>query len=398
MSLLLLLLFSLSAVHASPLTRDTGMASLAMSTKINMAGVSDVVQMDLARVQSMVGTLTSSEPWAVNIPNKIFSYTAEIGVGTPPTYHTLVVDTGSSNTWIGASQPFVPTNFSVNTNNTVSVIYGSASLYGEEWLDTVTLTSSLVIGQQSIGIALVVANFLSADGVLGLGPIRLTNNTVQNTFQVPTVTDNLYTQGKIAQEVLGVFFAPVSEPDSNGKLTFGGYDSSAITSAVNYVPITTTFPASAYWGIDLSISYAGTTILPSTAGIVDTGTTLILLASDAYQAYQSLTGATLDPNNNLLMIDSAQYANLKPLSFNVGNTIYDLTPNAQIWPRSLNAAVGGNSSAIYLVFADLGWPSGSTGFDFLVGYGFLQRFYSVFDTTNQRVGFATTMYTDSTTN
>ena len=46
-------------------------------------------------------------------------------------------------------------------------------------------------------------------------------------------------------------------------------------------PITSTYPASAYVGIDQSITYgsSGTTILSSTAGITDTGTTLILLAS-----------------------------------------------------------------------------------------------------------------------
>ena len=45
-------------------------------------------------------------------------------------------------------------------------------------------------------------------------------------------------------------------------------------------PITTTFPASAYWGIDQSVRYGpNPTILAKTAGIVDTGTTLLLFAT-----------------------------------------------------------------------------------------------------------------------
>ena len=36
-------------------------------------------------------------------------------------------------------------------------------------------------------------------------------------------------------------------------------------------PITTTSPASAYWGIDQSVRYGDSTILDTTAGIVDTG-------------------------------------------------------------------------------------------------------------------------------
>jgi hypothetical protein len=39
--------------------------------------------------------------------------------------------------------------------------------------------------------------------------------------------------------------------------------------------------AANYWGINESITYGSTTILSETAGIVDTGTTLILIASGA---------------------------------------------------------------------------------------------------------------------
>jgi len=44
-----------------------------------------------------------------------------------------------------------------------------------------------------------------------------------------------------------------------------------------------------------------------------------------------------------------------------------------------------------------GTNSGS-GLDFIMGFTFLQRFYSVFDTTNSAVGFAATVYTNATTN
>jgi len=98
-----------------------------------------------------------------------------------------------------------------------------------------------------------------------------------------------------------------------------------------------------------------------------------------------------------LKITSAQYSNLKNLVFTTNGVSYTLTPNAQIWPRALNADIGGVSGAIYLVVNNLGSPSGQ-GLDFINGYTFLERFYSVFDTANKRVGFATTSYTTATTN
>jgi hypothetical protein len=158
---------------------------------------------------------------------------------------------------------------------------GGSSVFGEEYTDTITLNSNLVITHQSIGVASAssASKMGGLDGILGLGPIDLTQDIVTNTYEVATVTDNLYAQNTISSEVLGVFFAPASSDDSGGELTFGGCDASKITGDISYVSITSTSPANTYWGIDQSISYGSTPIMTETAGIVDTGSTLILIAS-----------------------------------------------------------------------------------------------------------------------
>lgn len=161
--------------------------------------------------------------------------------------------------------------------------YGSGNFNGEEWTDTVTLAPGLVIENQSIGVASSATGFSGVDGILGVGPVDLTSGTVTNTDKVPTVSDNLLSKGTISDEVLGIYYVPASESNSGGTLTFGGYDSSVIKGSVNYVSLTTTSPASDYWGIDQSITYGGSTILSTTAGIVDTGTTLILIATGEWR-------------------------------------------------------------------------------------------------------------------
>jgi len=80
----------------------------------------------------------------------------------------------------------------------------------------------------------------------------------------------------------------------NGELSFGEVDTSKTTGDVSFVPITSTSPASSYWGIDQTLSYGQDNELLNSSGIVDTGTTLLLLATDAFQAYQNAVGATLD--------------------------------------------------------------------------------------------------------
>ena len=141
----------------------------------------------------------------------------------------------------------------------------------------------------------------------GFIPIGFTGTLLPHTSQcVPTVTDNAFEQGLIGAREVGISFAPVANPgDANGELTFGGTDPSKYIGALTYVyvssvvvrvlaltavttrPITTTSPASRYVGFEQTVSYgdADRVILSKSAGITDTGTTLVLLATGASFQY-----------------------------------------------------------------------------------------------------------------
>ncbi|KAK3823850.1 MAG: family A1 protease [Linnemannia elongata] len=348
-------------------------------------------------------TLKSARAQSIPLENQVVHYIASVGIGSPPTEYKLIVDTGSSNTWIGANTAYVPTSSSQQTPDSFSVSSSSDHASGTEYIDTVSLGDGLVVQGQSIGVASSSDGFKSGvDGVLGLGPVDLTLGTLSpdTSATVPTVLDNLFNQGTIPAHSYGVSFEPTtSSSEVNGEITFGGVDSSKFTGSITYVPITGTSPASNYWGIDATFTYgsSGKTILSPTAGIVDSGTTRLLLASDAFKEFQSATGATIDATTNLLTLTSSQYANMESLFVHIGATTFELTPNALIWPRSLNSEIGGSPGSIYLIVGDHGQPSGQ-GLDFILGYKVMERLYTVFDAGNQRVGFATTPFTDATTN
>jgi hypothetical protein len=72
----------------------------------------------------------------------------QVGVGSPATTYDLIVDTGSSNTWVGAGKAYVKTSTSKQTSNRVSVTYGSGSFSGNEFTDQVSLGSGLTITGQ----------------------------------------------------------------------------------------------------------------------------------------------------------------------------------------------------------------------------------------------------------
>lgn len=159
----------------------------------------------------------------------------------------------------------------------------------------VSFGNALTISQQSIGVATQSDGLegIGVDGILGLGPKDLTQGTTSNTSWVPTVIDNLYAEGEINNAVVGIYFPPASASNA-GELTFGGYDASVLTSAMKYAAITKTHPASTFWGIDQDVSYGGATVL-SGAGIVDTGTTLILIATGSVALFPGRYNYGLTP-------------------------------------------------------------------------------------------------------
>ncbi|OSX56970.1 hypothetical protein POSPLADRAFT_1067980 [Postia placenta MAD-698-R-SB12] len=407
-------LFAASAATANPfVVRDKAPITIPFTRRFNFTGESTLAEMDRIRAQSfMCGcgrgngcNYVSEQSAAATIfdtdaTNGAVDYTISTGIGSPPTYYTLIVDTGSSNTWVGADQAYVQTSTSEATGETVSVTYGSGSFEGNEYTDTVTLASGFVIAGQSIGVATTSDGFDGVDGILGLGPEDLTCGTLSNEDEcIATVTQNAYSQGLVSAQEIGISFEPTTSlSDANGELTFGGTDSSKYTGTITYTAVTTTEPASYYVGIEESITYGSdTAIMSSSAGIADTGTTLILLPSSAYAKYEKATGATYDDDTGLLRLTTTQYDKLESLYFTIGGVSYELTANAQIWPRSLNTAIGGTSDYVYLIVNDLG-SSAETGLQFINGMTFLERFYFVYNSGTNEVGFATTSYTDATTN
>ncbi|EIW58439.1 aspartic proteinase from Irpex Lacteus [Trametes versicolor FP-101664 SS1] len=383
-----------------------------MAKRINATGSAKILEHDQARVRGLRARAAARASGhklptpggdSGNVPatNQVVDYVVDVNIGTPPTTYSLLVDTGSSNTWVGAGQPYEQTESTRETHNSVEVIYGSGGFIGTEFNDLVSLDSGLTIFGQSIGGATDSFGFDGVDGILGIGPVGLTQGTLSPDASdtIPTITDNLFSQGGINQNLVAISFEPTqTDGNPNGELTFGATDHSKFVGAINFAPITSTFPSAAFFGIDQSLRYGPSTfLLSNSAGIVDTGTTLLLIASDAVQKYTAANGAVFDDDVGLYRLTPAQFANLKSLFFTIHGVVFEFTANAQIWPRALNGVIGGTADFVYLIVGDIGSPSGS-GLDVINGMAFIERFYTVFDTDNSRVGIANTPFTRATTN
>ncbi|KAG6334303.1 hypothetical protein ID866_4782 [Astraeus odoratus] len=356
--LLTTILFILSVV-ATPIEIRSNSVTLPFTKIVDVGGGAHyLLQQNRARAQALVkqdiSITVNSLGRRVSVPvtqSQAVAYVAQVYFGRATTPYNLVVDTGSSNTWVGATVgSWTPDNSTTSNNEEVTVVYGSGQMTGKLYTGPVSFGSGITVRKQGFAAATEAIGFQGYDGILGIGPEDLTKGTVKPDVitTIPTVTQNLRKAGIVQETLVGIYFEPSTTADAqNGELSFGASD------------------------------------------------------SNAFNAYRIATGAMQDLppplGTGLLYITSDQYNQLQNLVFNINGDEYILTPNAQIWPRALNSAVGGTSDRIYLVVGDIGMPS-SGGLDFVNGMAFLERFYSVYDTDNSRVGFAQTPFTEKDIN
>ncbi|GAB5592013.1 hypothetical protein Unana1_06913 [Umbelopsis nana] len=359
-------------------------------------GKTAVVSLPFSRIKSSPNwkqAVTADKSRAAHFgkTSKVVKASASVTATNEEFSYVTSVKVGSSNTWVGAGTKYVPGSTAKNTGDTVSVSYGSGSFSGEEYTDTVAL-GSFSITSQSIGDASSATGFSGVDGIIGFGPVDLTEGTVSSTTTVPTIIDNAYSQGLISTKVLGVYFEPISgsaTTSNNGELTLGGTDSTKYTGSITYTPITGTSPSSYYWGINISkIAYGSTTVSSSSLpGIVDTGTTLIYFQTSTFDAlYKNIKGYYTDSTTGLVVVPASSYSSLQNVVFTIGGTQFTLTPSEYILPQDQVTNWGGTAGTYYSLIGDAGTE---TGLDFILGQKFLENYYSIYDTTNSRVGFAT---------
>ncbi|KAF4343966.1 aspartic ase precursor [Fusarium beomiforme] len=375
-----------TAVSAQWVNKTTN--TLQLKHVIKVSSMKNIVEKGKSRVRSVNTKGSSRERIAAAavsgaITNEDVTYVASIVIGGQT--WDLIIDTGSSNTWCGAQEPCEPTSTGNDTGASVAVKYGSGSFSGVEYIDAVSF-NNLTVHSQSIGAATNSNGFTGVDGIIGFGPVDLTENTVSNANQVPTFMHNLYKQGSIPSNVLGVYFRPESgrnNDDTNGELTLGGVDTSKFVPPLTYFPTLTRGEAAQYWGISVNTFTYGRGVIGRRAqAIVDTGTTLIYVPTGVYNNFLKAAGGKTDGSSGLATFTKKPTSNFG-ISF-TPDGVYNLRPDQYLVPEAQYDNFGLARGKYYAWIAD----GGTGGVNTIIGQKFLENYYSVFDTTKSRIGFS----------
>ncbi|KAF8317957.1 putative aspartyl protease [Clavulina sp. PMI_390] len=352
-------------------------------TKISLR---DIVERDRSRIAHFSGHTVEKRAFNGVAINQGERYVAEVTFCLQTL--TLEVDTGSANLWARANAGLLPpSSCGIASGGTLFIPSGSDNITGTERSGSVSY-GGLTVPMQSFGAATHSPELHGADGVIGLGPVGLTFGTVSGLATVPTFMDNLYNAGTISVEVLGIYFAPKPLPDvdaANGELTIGGVDPTKYTGTLTYFPRSAAPHYSSYWSVDIgSVTCGSTSLISSTSAMIDTGTTFILMPPDMFKNFLAVTNGTTTKGDHLTRFST------RPTSIimiNIGSTSYPLTPMQYLIPGSEYGSYGLGYGWYYAWIAES--VPDAVGPSFILGQKFLENYYSVYDTTNSRIGFAT---------
>jgi hypothetical protein len=301
-------------------------------------------------------------------------YYGPITIGTPPQKFNVIFDTGSSNLWVPSKSKWQPLNFHskydntksstyVKNGTTFSIRYGSGSLTGFVSEDTVNMggvdVKNTLFAEATTepGLAFKIGKF---DGIMGMA---------FSSIAVDGLTPAWYSAVGDAK-LFGVYLGGTS--GVGGEMTLGGTDSSHYTGDISYFPVS----RAKYWQISVDTFSVGN--LSKVEGILDTGTSLLVVPPAVMTSFGNQVGAKSIAMGKEWTIDCSKISTLPTLNIMIGGKPFPLEGKDYVLQVSGQCLLGMT-----------GMDLSREGLSLILGDVFLRKYYAVFDLGNTRVGLAT---------
>ena len=301
---------------------------------------------DLAALESgsvtPANTPTTANSLGLDILANDVGYVATVQMGTPPRDFLILMDSGSSDLWVGAEEcqslttpgadcvsdsdqlafaTLIPLNMQgdhtflgtkssssfVDTNQTFNVTYGTGAVVGDIIQDTLVV-AGLQLSDHTFGVASQETDEFtgaSFDGLMGLAQSSLSR---QRTL---TPVESLAKAGLIPAAITSYKISRLSDNKNDGEITFGALD----TTKFNQATLTNLNNVNnlGFWEAKIdAVTVDGKDLgFNDRTAILDTGTTLLIVPdADAQAIHQQIPGAKSTQNNGIFTIPCTTNASL----------------------------------------------------------------------------------------
>ncbi|KAI8377962.1 aspartic peptidase domain-containing protein [Radiomyces spectabilis] len=329
-------------------------------------------------------------------------------IGTPKHQFNVVFDTGSPFLWIasnacshlrcpGMTQTYDSDDSStfVDQHNLYSIRYGSGATRGKVGTDTVWF-GELAVKNQSFGLASQVSHGVLSPfvhGILGFSPSGGSVGLNKEHKLLATPMENLIAQKVIEHNIFSVHFEPIRSADdlekALGTLTLGELPpKDSYQGDIQWVPTITSGSLGNFWAVEMNGFRVGDQVFSEEPlkGIVDTGSTLIVLPSPMVDAfYKRIPGASYDRRLQFWTVPCRSIPSLPTITFELANGVSLTLTGEQYTAPEWQVPMWQSRAHVCPVYIV---DFHTNAFQFIIGQKLLENYVSIYDADNARVGFA----------
>ncbi|KAA1473536.1 acid protease [Dentipellis sp. KUC8613] len=311
-------------------------------------------------------------------------YLAWVNVGTNPTPYRVLVDSGSSDFWLirdtcpqrGLRLPVGPsisqTLRPVPGDSWMSQYEDGSSVSGFIVADNVAIDGLVLRGYPfGAGDMLIGTPATSTyDGIMGFG--FSSSSQTRST----TILDTLAHTSLIPKRISGWKLSRNLDGRLDGELTFGGENTARFFQDKQVFVQNLPGGSKKDWRFSIDgISMDGSQVMSARVGIVDTGTSVMLVDPfDAYTIHSKISGAVSLSDNSYAIPCSAQ----PKLSITINDSPFDVDPRDIV----------GDLVSADLCHSNIVPDRWRASGEWLLGIAFLKNVYLTLDVTGERIGFA----------
>lgn len=352
------------------------------------------MEMEISRKENFLNSERKSGKTEINLHDQYnLQYFCNLGFGTPSQSFSVVIDTGSSDTWIPSAyctETFclehhqydrsVSKTYEGDQGRKFSFTYpfwnNYAKVSGNFSKDVVTIGTFTTKDVFEFGEVFSVVGFSSDDAFGSIAGVAYPALSTQGRTHVP-LFDFLHDEGFMDEYIFSFYLS--RKPGSyDSVMTLGGIDEKYYTGEIEYFDVIDTpeLNAKGYWLLEMTEMYIDGQSLgckekkDHCKASVATGTSSLICPQQMIQPFAWKVTPEKDCSN---------MEDLVPITIELGGK-----KNFTITPEEYVVETNYQGETVCIQGVNAGTPDDV----FILGDAFLRNFYTVLDRENDRVGFA----------